>query len=628
MSSSSTPRRRTKTKIFNDPPVLLLLQNTFVDRQRRPGSSFLLSAPRFIDRIHGHIELHPLCCAVIDTPQYQRLRDLLQLGGCYHVFPGASHHRFEHCIGTSYLAHKLVAHLRAVQPELKITDEEVLCVTLAGLCHDLGHGIYSHLFDLKFIRRANPAAHASGWEHEHASVAMLRYLIEDNDLRGEFAHYGLHDEHIQFIQELILGSADEAPRAWRWQGWPPAGTDDVRDRGFLFEIVSNKRNGIDVDKFDYFARDCHHLGIPVSFDSSRLMRFARVMTAADAPVSPAPLQICFHEKEAWNIYELFHTRYTLHKRAYQHRVSRVYEAMLTEVLVLADPHLRVHRLPGPRALEAVGNGTDGSGNGDGGANGAGAGAGAGGGGGGGKDWCRMSEAIFDMRAYATVSDALLRRIEFSTHVPALAPARALLRRLHRRQFWKFVGETLLPKGKRLSTHSPIAHAAAAGGGGAQGASSADPKDEALALVRRALCSAAPGAGAAGGVALHEDDFYLETVNINYGKKAANPVDACRFYSRTTGDSAYETKAHAISAASVSCLAPTVFQEQYLRVYCKSFDPAVRKEARRRFEQWCVNKAQLPPPTPQKAPAAAPSAGTVGAGRGGGEPSHKRLKLSK
>lgn len=34
----------------------------------------------------------------------------------------------------------------------------------------------------------------------------------------------------------------------------------------------------------------------------------------------AKYEICFHIKEAWNLYELFHTRYTLHKRAYQHRV--------------------------------------------------------------------------------------------------------------------------------------------------------------------------------------------------------------------------------------------------------------------------------------------------------------------
>ena len=53
----------------------------------------------FNDSIHGHVELHPLLVKIIDTPQFQRLRNIKQLGGGYFVFPGASHNRFEHSIG-------------------------------------------------------------------------------------------------------------------------------------------------------------------------------------------------------------------------------------------------------------------------------------------------------------------------------------------------------------------------------------------------------------------------------------------------------------------------------------------------------------------------------------------------
>jgi HD superfamily phosphohydrolase len=54
--------------------------------------------------IHGHIEMNPIEIAVIDTPQFQRLRDLKQLGVSYYVYPGATHNRFEHSIGVCYLA--------------------------------------------------------------------------------------------------------------------------------------------------------------------------------------------------------------------------------------------------------------------------------------------------------------------------------------------------------------------------------------------------------------------------------------------------------------------------------------------------------------------------------------------
>ena len=101
----------------------------------------------FNDAVHGHIALPAVCVAVMDTPQFQRLKDLKQLGGVYYAYSCASHNRFEHSIGTAFLGGKLASRLRDIQPELGITDADVLCVQLAGLCHDLGHGPCSHMFE-------------------------------------------------------------------------------------------------------------------------------------------------------------------------------------------------------------------------------------------------------------------------------------------------------------------------------------------------------------------------------------------------------------------------------------------------------------------------------------------------
>jgi deoxynucleoside triphosphate triphosphohydrolase SAMHD1 len=113
------------------------------------------AAKVFNDPVHGHYELHPLCVAVIDTPQFQRLRDLQQLGGVYLVFPGGSGKRFEHSLGVCHLARQFLECLKRTQhllaPEDRFTDKDAICVQLAGLCHDAGHGILSHLFDSKFI---------------------------------------------------------------------------------------------------------------------------------------------------------------------------------------------------------------------------------------------------------------------------------------------------------------------------------------------------------------------------------------------------------------------------------------------------------------------------------------------
>ena len=54
---------------------------------------------QFRDPMYGDIELHPLLVAIINTPEFERLRHIKQLGGKCYVYPAASHSRFEHSIG-------------------------------------------------------------------------------------------------------------------------------------------------------------------------------------------------------------------------------------------------------------------------------------------------------------------------------------------------------------------------------------------------------------------------------------------------------------------------------------------------------------------------------------------------
>ncbi|MEQ2293969.1 SAM domain and HD, partial [Ameca splendens] len=56
----------------------------------------------------------------------------------------------------AFLAGQLLQTLKKKQPQLGITERDILCVQIAGLCHDLGHGPFSHLFDQMFIPKARP----------------------------------------------------------------------------------------------------------------------------------------------------------------------------------------------------------------------------------------------------------------------------------------------------------------------------------------------------------------------------------------------------------------------------------------------------------------------------------------
>lgn len=341
------------------------------------------------DPIHGHIELHPLLIRIIDTPQFQRLRYIKQLGGGYYVFPGASHNRFEHSLGVGYLAGCLVRALHEKQPELQISERDMLCVQIAGLCHDLGHGPFSHMYDGRFIPLARPDVK---WTHEKGSVEMFEHLVNSNGLRTVMEQYGLvPEEDICFIKEQITGPRRSPIKrsSWPYEGRP-------KEKSFLYEIVANKRNGIDVDKWDYFARDCHHLGIQNNFDYKRFLKFARVCEVDNTK------HICTREKEVGNLYDMFHTRNSLHRRAYQHKVGNIIDRMITDAFLKADPYIEIIGSQGKKY--------------------------------------HISTAIDDMEAYTRLTDNVFLEILYSTD-PKLEAAREILKKIECRNLYKYVGET-------------------------------------------------------------------------------------------------------------------------------------------------------------------------------------------
>ncbi|XP_054288618.1 deoxynucleoside triphosphate triphosphohydrolase SAMHD1-like [Macrosteles quadrilineatus] len=271
----------------------------------------------FNDSVHGHITLHPLLVRVVDTPQFQRLRNIKQLGPANYVFPGASNCRYEHSLGTCYLAGQMVEKLLEREHRSRTAEERqrlTLCVQLAALCHDLGHGPFSHTWEQVTQRWGDP------WKHEEASVAMFDSLVESNDLVGIFSDHGLKQLERRIIKELIMGGPPD--------GNPPLlGPED----NFLYQIVSNRETGIDVDKWDYFLRDGLHLNLSITFNYRRLLEFCTVVTLP----SDGRTHIAFRDKEIMNLYDMFRTRSALHHTAYKHRVVLNVELMTVDGFVAA-----------------------------------------------------------------------------------------------------------------------------------------------------------------------------------------------------------------------------------------------------------------------------------------------------
>lgn len=276
-------------------------QPTFPAEEAFKSIGFGNSRPGKIinDPVHGHMYFPGIVVAAIDTPQMQRLRELKQLGTAYYVFPGASHNRFEHSLGTCHLATNVYEALRrssgkSVRASLDSVDK--ISVQLAGLCHDLGHGPFSHVFDNEFLPRriGNWDPKNAPWNHEEMSAKMFDWMVEENNI-------DIDQDVAKRVRNLI--TSDDCGAA--------------RGKKFLWDIVANKRNSVDVDKFEYLMRDAHNAGVKGSVDISRLVSFMKVIDD----------EICFKASEVHNVYELFHTRASLHQKVYTHKKAKSIEYM-------------------------------------------------------------------------------------------------------------------------------------------------------------------------------------------------------------------------------------------------------------------------------------------------------------
>ncbi|XP_036362955.1 deoxynucleoside triphosphate triphosphohydrolase SAMHD1-like [Octopus sinensis] len=139
---------------------------------------------------------------------------------------------------------------------------------------------------------------------------MLDHLFEENPhVREE-----LEPDEIAFIKDLIIGESENS-------GKPQ----------FLYQIINNKSYNIDVDKWDYLARDSHFLGIGKSFDHERMIKMSRVIGN----------EICYRDKTVDNFFDMFYSRYRLHKTAYQHKTVLLFNKLLGDAFRSADRHLGI-----------------------------------------------------------------------------------------------------------------------------------------------------------------------------------------------------------------------------------------------------------------------------------------------
>ena len=270
------------------------------------------------DRVHGHIKLDILAKSIIDTDIFQRLRNIHQTGLLYLVFPSATHTRFEHSIGTYHLALQMIEKLKIKHPEINITNEIIQLVSIAGLCHDLGHLLYSHLFDdcflVKLPNYETLKSLTKNVSHEYRSIFLLNYLVEKNNIN-------LNKDQLKVIGDLIN------PKDAEYHKWK----SKYQLGKWIFQIISNPINSIDVDKFDYLIRDTQAVGLKFSFNYARIINDAQIIDN----------KICYSSHCSEDIYHMFFIRYRLHRQIYNHKAVKSIEIIVIKLLFELEKEMKI-----------------------------------------------------------------------------------------------------------------------------------------------------------------------------------------------------------------------------------------------------------------------------------------------
>src|SRR5262249_43527227 len=224
------------------------------------------------DAVHGDIEMSPLEVELIDTPEFQRLRGIKQLGTAFLVFPSAVHTRFEHSLGTSWMAHRILESVRRGQAG-GLQDEQV--IRIAALLHDITHIPFGHT--LEDERRVLP-------RHDK-DEERVDYFFRQTTIGRILKREGIQDQVIDVI----------------------TGNDT-----YASDIVGG---AISADLLDYLRRDTYFCGLSQYYDQrifeSFIMDNGRLVMNLEK-------QGRLRQDALSELVNLLRIRYTLSERVYYH----------------------------------------------------------------------------------------------------------------------------------------------------------------------------------------------------------------------------------------------------------------------------------------------------------------------
>ncbi|WP_281665451.1 HD domain-containing protein [Gemella morbillorum] len=238
------------------------------------------------DPVHSYIHInYEVVWNCLDSKEFQRLRRIRQLGGDFQVYPTAEHSRFSHSLGVYEIVRRIVTEIKSLSVELSEYDK--ICVMLAGLLHDVGHGPFSHAFE-----------HVTNHSHEDYTAKIILGETELNQVLTEVSPR-LPEDIVSIIEH-----------------------DHPND--ILNQIISGQ---LDADRMDYLLRDSYFSATSYGqFDLERILRTMRVRKIDENKKALVVKYTGIHSVEDYIM-----ARYQMYWQVYYHPVARSYEAVFIQL---------------------------------------------------------------------------------------------------------------------------------------------------------------------------------------------------------------------------------------------------------------------------------------------------------
>lgn len=234
----------------------------------------------FMDPVHGFIIIRRRWLLdLIDTPEFQRLRRIRQLGASFGTYHGAEHTRFGHSLGALHIMERILARFREVNG--RVDEETAVTALAAALLHDVGHGPFSHA--LEFLLTP---------EHGHEEWTK-RILLDDTAIHRVLR--GIDPSLPERVAAVIDGQSQP-----RW----------------VSRLVSGQ---LDVDRMDYLLRDALFTG--AEYGRFQLERIINTLVLHGDEVAA-------QSKGMHAIEEYVLARHFMYWRVYLHKTIRGAEMLL------------------------------------------------------------------------------------------------------------------------------------------------------------------------------------------------------------------------------------------------------------------------------------------------------------